>query len=73
MYDVKGGDKHTTSSQVLLPSKWDKDREGAWRMDVAIDVHKDEDDEIIMEEESDSEEEASGEDDESCDDISLSE
>ena len=72
MGDVDGGDKRTTSSQVLLPSKWNKDREGAWRMDVAIDVHRDEDDEIAMEEESDSEEEASGEDGQSCDDISLS-
>ena len=67
MDDVDGGEEHTTSPQVLLPSKWNKDIKGAWRMDVAIDVHKDEDDKIIMAEESDLEE-----DDESCEDISSS-
>ena len=67
MDDVDGGKERTTSSQELMPSKWNKDIEGAWRMDVSIDVHKDEYDEIVMAEESDSDE-----DDESCDDISSS-
>ena len=30
-------DAHTTKSQVLLPSKWNKERKGGWRMDVDID------------------------------------
>ena len=28
---------HTTKAQVLLPSKWNKERKGGWRMDVDID------------------------------------
>lgn len=26
-----------TTSQVLLPTKWNEEREGGWRMDVNVD------------------------------------
>ena len=28
---------HTTTSQVLLPSKWNKENKRGWRMDLDID------------------------------------
>ena len=36
MSDVNDGDQYETSLQKLLPSLWNKDREGAWRMDVTL-------------------------------------
>ena len=38
MSDVKGSENEETSDYVLLPSLWNKDKEGAWRMDVNIEL-----------------------------------
>ncbi len=38
MPDVAGGDEYTESVQVLLPSRWNKDCNQVWRMDVFVDV-----------------------------------
>ena len=38
MPDVESGDEYTVSEQVLLPSKWNKDCNQSWRMDVFVDV-----------------------------------
>ncbi len=44
MKDVNNADSHTESQQVLLPSKWNKDVAGAWRMDVYVDIMEEGDD-----------------------------
>ena len=49
MPDVDGGDETTESDQILLPSKWKKDKVGAWRMDVSIAVLDENDSEFIAE------------------------
>ncbi len=36
--DAHGYEEETITKQRLLPSRWRKDREGGWRMDVAIDI-----------------------------------
>ena len=45
MPDVDGGDKTTESDQELLPNKWKKDIDGAWRMDADISVQEESSDE----------------------------
>ena len=37
--DIAGSENGSTSDQVLLPTKWNKDNNvGAWRMDVDVEV-----------------------------------
>ncbi len=36
--DAHGYEEETITNQQLLPSRWRKDKEGGWRMDVAIDI-----------------------------------
>jgi hypothetical protein len=36
--DAHGYKEETITNQRLLPSRWRKDKEGGWRMDVAIDI-----------------------------------
>jgi hypothetical protein len=36
--DAHGYEEETITNQRLLPSRWRKDRENGWRMDVAIDI-----------------------------------
>ena len=36
MPDVKGWERKSTAKQRLLPSLWNKDKEGSWRMDVRL-------------------------------------
>jgi hypothetical protein len=43
--DALGYKNTTVSNQRLLPSKWRKDEEGSWRMDVEIEIESDIDDE----------------------------
>ena len=38
MLDVGGYEDAKEADQWLLPSKWRKDKDGAWRMDVELDV-----------------------------------
>ena len=38
MPDVGGYEEATETDQHLLPSKWKKDKDGAWRMDVEVDI-----------------------------------
>jgi len=47
--DALGYDNTTGSNQRLLPSKWRKDEEGAWRMDVDIEIESGIDDESDQE------------------------
>jgi hypothetical protein len=43
--DIEGYEASTVSECVLLPSKWNKDnKDGAWRMDIDIEEHDEEDD-----------------------------
>jgi hypothetical protein len=43
--DIEGYEESTVSECVLLPSKWNKDnKEGAWRLDIDIEEHDEEDD-----------------------------
>jgi hypothetical protein len=42
MPDVSGYEHSQISIQRLLPSLWNKDKEGGWRMDVEIDLFEDE-------------------------------
>ena len=44
--DARGYKNNTVSNnnKRLLPSKWRKDEEGTWRMDVEIDIESDIDD-----------------------------
>ena len=37
--DIEGCEEKTQSDQILMPSKWNRDVEGAWRMDVDIAVN----------------------------------
>ena len=37
--DIEGCEEDTQSDQILMPSKWNRDVEGAWRMDVDIAVN----------------------------------
>jgi hypothetical protein len=44
MPDIAGFEQGGITNQVLLPTKWNKDgKDGAWRMDVDIEVESDED------------------------------
>ena len=38
MPDVKGWEDRRESAQRLLPSLYNKDKEGAWRMDVNVEL-----------------------------------
>jgi len=51
--DAEGYEDITVSNQKLLPSKWRRDKEGAWRMDVDIDIESDLDSESNDEDEND--------------------
>jgi hypothetical protein len=63
MLDVEGSEETSKTNAILLPSKWRKETEGGWRMDVDITVQDELDEEndvenVIMrenEDESDSE------------------
>ena len=43
--DCAGWENPTEDLQLLLPSKWNKDIVGAWRMDLAIEFHDTSDEE----------------------------
>jgi hypothetical protein len=43
--DAHGYEELTITNQRLLPTRWRKDREGGWRMDVEIDIESEIDDE----------------------------
>jgi hypothetical protein len=44
--DIAGSENGSTSDQVLLPTKWNKDNNvGAWRMDVDVEVLNEEEEE----------------------------
>ena len=45
MPDVKGWEDSRESAQRLLPSLYNKDKEGAWRMDVNVELCEDYDSE----------------------------
>ena len=49
--DEHGYEEETITNQRLLPSRWRKDREDGWRMDVAIDIESETD--SVSEEEGD--------------------
>ena len=52
MADIAGFEQGGITNQVLLPTKWNKDgKDGAWRMDVDIDVENAVDDESDEEDE----------------------
>ena len=55
--DAHGYEEETITNQKLLPSRWRKDREGGWRMDVEIDIESETD--SISEEEGDGSEDGS--------------
>ena len=66
MPDVKCNEDYTVETQKLLPTLWNKDKKGAWRMDVDIDIEDDIDEGSENElEESDDETESECEDSES--------
>ncbi len=44
MPDVKGSEKLSKTNAILLPSKWRKETEGGWRMDVDITIQDELDD-----------------------------
>ena len=41
--DAHGYEEETITNQRLLPSRWRKDRDGGWRLDVAIDIESETD------------------------------
>jgi hypothetical protein len=45
MSDVEGSEELSETNKILLPSKWRKETEGGWRMDVDITVQDEFDDE----------------------------
>ncbi len=49
MPDVEGLEESSEMNAILLPSKWKKEKEGVWRMDVDITVQDEFDDENDME------------------------
>ena len=49
MPDVEGLEESSKSNAILLPSKWRKEIEGGWRMDVDIIVQDEIDDENDVE------------------------
>ena len=44
MEDVSGYEEPQVIDQRLLPSLWNKDKQGGWRMDVEIDIFDEESD-----------------------------
>jgi hypothetical protein len=57
--DIEGYEESPVGEQVLLPSKWNKDnKDGAWRMDVEIEVYNATDDESEDEVEMNSDDES---------------
>jgi hypothetical protein len=65
MPDVEGSEESSETNAILLPSKWRKETEGGWRMDVDVivqdefDEENDADDVIISENEDESDSESS--------------
>ena len=65
MLDVEGLEESSETNAILLPSKWRKETEGGWRMDVDItvedkfDEENDADDVIMSENEDESDSESS--------------
>jgi hypothetical protein len=60
--DIEGCEESTVGEQVLLPSKWNKDKkDGAWRMDVDIEDTMDDETEVEVEFESNDESESGSE------------
>ena len=65
MPDVEGSEESSETNAILLPSKWRKETEGGWRMDVDIivqdefDEENDADDVIMSENEDESDSESS--------------
>ena len=55
--DAHGYEEETITNQKLLPSRWRKDREDGWRMDVEIDIESETN--SISEEEGDGSEDGS--------------
>ena len=49
MPDVEGSEESSETDVILLPSKWRKEVEGGWRMDVDITVEDELDDEMNVE------------------------
>jgi hypothetical protein len=49
MPDVEGSEESSEMDVILLPSKWRKEVEGGWRMDVDITVEDELDDEMNVE------------------------
>jgi len=45
MPDVEGSEESSETNAILLPSKWRKETEGGWRMDVDITVEDEFDEE----------------------------
>jgi len=41
MPDVTGYEQAKETDQYLLPSKWKKDNDGSWRMDIEVDIAMD--------------------------------
>ena len=49
MPDVEGSEESSETNAILLPSKWRKETEGGWRMDVDITVQDELDEENDVE------------------------
>ena len=49
MPDVEGSEESSETNAILLPSKWRKETEGGWRMDVDITVQDEFDEENDVE------------------------
>ena len=69
--DVDNATSHTVLEQILLPSKWNKNIVGAWRMDVYVDVLDEQDESEAVDEGTGGENTDYGTDS-SEDDISIS-
>jgi hypothetical protein len=41
--DCTGWETSQETEVILLPTKWNKDKEGAWRMDIQIDIDSSDD------------------------------
>ena len=56
--DIQGSEEPSSSNQKRLPTKFNKDKEGAWRMDMDIEFEDDSDDDEEEDVESECEEES---------------
>ena len=59
--DIEGYENSEVGVQKLLPSLWNANKEGAWRMDMDIDIDEDIDEEEVMEEDNSSEQDSESE------------